>query len=136
MIPTPTPALHALPRTRGYALAWALLGMLAGLSTWSAEAAPFAYVTSPNAHKVSVIDTASNSVMQTIEVGSAPLGGALAPDGNRAYVVDSVLNNVLVIDTANNTVLATVQVGPGPEGIAITPDGKFAYVTNSSYNTV
>jgi phospholipase C len=124
-----------IARRPGSGLAWALLGMLAGLSTWPAEAAPFAYVTTRNPDTVSVIDTATNDVVAKIPL-PGPLGVALAPDGKRAYVTSFGRNTVSVIDTANNTVEATVRVGPGPWGIAITPDGKFAYLTNIQSNTV
>jgi phospholipase C len=137
MIPTPTPALHASPRTRAFALAWALLGMLAGLSTWPAEAAPFAYITTNNNdHTVWVLDTATNAVAiipLPHSAGSAgPNGVALAPDGKHAYVTNSAPSTVSVIETDSNRVVATVPMGNGPASIAITPDGKFAYITDST----
>jgi YVTN family beta-propeller protein len=58
--------------------AWLLL-FLAGGSTLSAEAAPFAYVTNRNDSTVSVIDTASNAVVGTVAVGGAPTGVAITP---------------------------------------------------------
>jgi YVTN family beta-propeller protein len=79
------------------------------------------------AGNVSVIATATKTVVATIPVGINPSGVAITPDGTRAYVVT---DTVSVIDTTSNTVVATVPfpAGSGPNGVAITPDGKHAYV--------
>jgi YVTN family beta-propeller protein len=97
------------------------------------------YVTSPGGGTVSVIDTATNSVVATISLGISqnPFGVAITPDGTRAYVTINFPNNfVSVIDTATNTVVTTIPVGVGPTGVAITPDGTRAYVTNNDSDTV
>jgi YVTN family beta-propeller protein len=91
--------------------------MLAGLSTWPAEAAPFTYVTSLADDTVSVLDTATNAVSTIPLPHAGPWGVALAPDGKRAYVANSGSNTVSVIDTATNAV-ATVTVGNGPIWVA------------------
>src|SRR6266852_712958 len=100
----------------------------------------FAYVTNTGAvcdlcpfnqpSSVSVIDTATYSVVATIPVGQYPAGVAITPNGAFAYVANFNSNSVSVIDTATSTVTATVGVGTGPSGVAITPNGAFAYVTN------
>src|SRR5437899_6572939 len=106
----------------------------------------FAYVTNTGAvcdlcsfsqpPSVSVIDTATYSVVATIPVGQYPAGVAITPNGAFAYVANFNSNNVSVIDTATNTVTATVTVGTNPLGVAITPNGAFAYVTNFASGTV
>jgi YVTN family beta-propeller protein len=87
---------------------------------------------------VSVIDTATNTVVATVPVGSFPFGVAITPDGTHAYVTNQDSHTVSVIDTATNTVVATVPVGTesAPREVAITPDGTHAYVTNIFANTV
>src|SRR5207253_2081625 len=70
---------------------------------------------------VSVIDTATNTVVATIPVGADPSGVAITPDGTRAYVTDQGSTTVSVIDTATNTVVATINVGADPVAVAITP---------------
>ena len=65
---------------------------------------------------VSVIDTATNTVIATIPVGVAPFGVAVTPDGTRAYVANVGSDTVSVIDTATNTVTATIPVGDSPYG--------------------
>ena len=83
---------------------------------------------------VSVLD-ATNKEVATIDVGLAPFGVAVTPDGSRAYVTN-LNNTVSIIDTATNAVSATISVGKGPLGIAFTPDGSKAYVANELDHTV
>jgi YVTN family beta-propeller protein len=59
---------------RGFMALWAMLAMGLGLMASPAEAAPFAYVANTHDNTVSVIDTASNTVVGTpIPVGNAPM---------------------------------------------------------------
>jgi len=67
-----------------------------------------------------VIDTATNTVVATIGVGSAPMGIAVTPDGKHAYVANFNSASVSVIDTATNAV-ATVPVGIHPLAVGIIP---------------
>src|SRR5260370_24873667 len=106
----------------------------------------FAYVTNTGAvcdlcpfnqpSSVSVIDTATYSVVATIPVGQYPAGVAITPNGAFAYVANFNSNSVSVIDTATNTVTATVTVCTSPSCLAITPNGAFAYVTNYYSNAM
>ena len=98
-----------------------LLSMGVGLGTVTVQAQTRAYVTNGGDNTVSVIDTATNTVVATIPVGQFPFGVAITPDGTRAYVPNAGDNTVSVINTATNTVVATVPVGGGPFGVAITP---------------
>jgi YVTN family beta-propeller protein len=59
-----------------------LLGM--ALLAIPAQAQPFAYVANRNSNSVSVINTASNTVVATVGVGACPAGVAITPDGTRA----------------------------------------------------
>ena len=86
-----------------------------------------AYITNqglyPNfSNKVTVIDTTTNKVVTTIDVGLAPAGVAVAPDGSKVYVAnETVKGTVSVIDAAANAVSATVAVGSNPVGVAVKP---------------
>ena len=103
--------------TRGFVVAlWAIAAMALALGIWPAEAAPFAYVTDNGSNSVSVIDTATNTVMATVPVGNNPVGVAITPDGRYAYVANANSGTVSVIDMATNTVGATVAVGMVPKG--------------------
>jgi YVTN family beta-propeller protein/probable HAF family extracellular repeat protein len=85
---------------------------------------------------VAVLTVPSNTVTQTVAVGTLPTDIAITPDGAYAYVANEGSNNVSVIDTSSNTVIATVPVGNQPDSIAITPDGALAYVANLADSTV
>lgn len=92
------------------------------------------YVVNRDSDNVSVIDTATNQVIDTIAVGDRPEGIAITPDGSRAYVavfVDAFSGRLEVIDTTTNTVTGSIFLNGrnGPKEIAITPDGTRAYVT-------
>jgi YVTN family beta-propeller protein len=108
--------------------------MLAG----NAGAAPYAYITNNDSSTVSVIDTATNDVTVTVNVGANPVGVAVNPAGTKVYVANSASNTVSVINTTSNTVTATVPVGSAPIGIAVVvnPAGTNAYVANYYSNTV
>src|SRR5262245_36889622 len=101
----------------------------------------------PVSGTVSVIDTASQTVVRTIEVGLHPTGMALSPSGDRLYVTNANSDTVSVVDTASDTVAKTVhvgQVGPGrvpvlgssPNAVAVSADGRTIYVANASENAV
>ena len=60
-------------------------------------------------------------MVATIDVGLAPSGVAVTPDGSKIYVTN-LNNTVSVIATATNAVSATISVGHGPVGVAFTPD--------------
>ena len=96
----------------------------------------FAYIVNNDGGTVSVIDTASNTAVATLTVGTLPIAIAITPDGTKAYVSNAQDNTVSVIDTASNTVVVTLTVGTFPTFIAITPDGEQAYVVNESGSTV
>ncbi|MDY0128928.1 MAG: PKD domain-containing protein [Methanosarcina vacuolata] len=96
----------------------------------------YAYIiTGDDSDTVSVIDTATNNVTATVDVGDGPFGVAVSPDGTKVYVThQSNTGHVSVIDTATNKVTATVPVGSYPAGVAVTPNGKKVYVANDVRN--
>jgi YVTN family beta-propeller protein len=96
----------------------------------------FAYITNASSNNVSVINTATNSVMATVAVGSYPYGVSVSPDGTKVYVANYGSNSVSVINTATNTVMATVAVGSYPYGVSVSPDGTKVYVANWGSNSV
>lgn len=88
------------------------------------------YVANIGSNDVTVVDTATNSVVTTVSVGSGPDGVAASPDGSLVYVANAFSNSVSVIDTATNVVTASIPVGQNPIGLRVTPDGTRAYVAN------
>jgi len=79
---------------------------------------------------VFVIDTATNKVTATVEVGINPLGVAINPEGTRVYVMNQDNGTLSVIDTTINNATATINIGNGTEGVAVTQDGSKVYTAN------
>jgi YVTN family beta-propeller protein len=101
----------------------------------------------PVSGTVSVISTATNTLIKTIEVGLHPTGMALSPRGDRVYVTNANSDTVSAISTASDTVVATLHVGAGgkgretllgssPNAVAITADGNTLYVANATQNAI
>ncbi len=91
---------------------------------------------------VSVIDTASNTIVQSIAVDSFPSLElpfpviAITPGGGTVYVGGQQSNSdVQAISTASNTVVATIPLPPSG-GLGVTPDGKRIYVSDLFGNVV
>jgi YVTN family beta-propeller protein len=66
---------------------------------------------------VSVIATATNTVIAAISFDLRPFGVVASPDGSKVYVTNccttvstEVANTVSVIETATNTIIATITV--------------------------
>jgi len=110
--------------------------ILLALAAAPVPAAPFAYITNFTSNTVSVLDTATNTVVATLPVGTHPTGVAVHPSGTSVYVANFVSNTVSVLDTATNTVVATLPVGTQPSGLAVHPLGTSVYVANFRSNTV
>ncbi len=101
-----------------------------------AQAQPFAYVANQSANTVSIINTANETVVATVPVGTGPRGVAVDSQGKRVYVANITSNSVSVIETVTNTVLSTIPVGTGPRALAVNPAGTRVYVSNSTTNNV
>ncbi|MBQ0984984.1 Ig-like domain repeat protein [Streptomyces sp. F63] len=92
------------------------------------------YVANNAANTVSVIDTATDTVVvPAIPVGEWPYDVAVAPNG-KAYVTNSSAGTVSVIDTATDQVLTTVAAGDFPAGAAAA--GDKVYTVLSAGNAV
>jgi YVTN family beta-propeller protein len=129
-----------------YRLLLTVSAIVCSCGLWSppASAAPFAYVTvqgdGTTPSSVSVIDTATKAVVQSIPVGVAPYGVAVTPNGAYVYVTNAgpggTQGTVSIIRTADNTAVATIAVGLNPVAVSFTPDGAYAYVTNFGANDI
>jgi YVTN family beta-propeller protein len=69
--------------------------------------------------KVFLIDTATDKVTTSIEVGQRPWGIGLSPDGKLLYTANGPSNNVSVVDLSTNMVIKQIPVGESPWGILI-----------------
>jgi YVTN family beta-propeller protein len=100
----------------------------------------FGYITDNLDRTVSVIDTTSETVVATIDLGLPyPVGVACHPDGKKVYVGGTGAASagyVFLIDVATQSLIDTLPVGKQPQGLAVLPDGSKLYVANSGDNTV
>src|SRR5215471_8747565 len=112
----------------------ALALTLAWVLTPASTRAQNAYITNLGSNTVSVIATATNTVVGLpISVGVSPFGVAVTPDGTKAYVAhDSTPGAVSVIDIATNMVVGSqIPVSAPAVGVAAAPDGSKVYVTTA-----
>jgi len=87
------------------------------------------YVANVNSNNVSVIDTASDTVVSSIDLGNSPDGVAFSPDGRYVYVTVLGDQVVSVIQASNNNVINSFNVH-FPASVAVKPDGKAIYVSD------
>ena len=95
-----------------------------------------AYVThrtSTGGGRVSVINTATNTVIATVNVGTSPQDVAVAGITN-VYVANNGSSSVSVINTAANNSVTTINVGTLPTSLAVSPDGSLVAVARDNDN--
>jgi DNA-binding beta-propeller fold protein YncE len=118
---------------------------------WAAEAHPnemlltrngrHLLVANANHNTVSVIDTASGRLMETLTAellpgsppGSTPNSLALSPDEKRLFIANANINTVAVFDFSTpgkSRSLGSLPVGWYPTSVRVTPDGKKLLVAN------
>src|SRR5690606_19937359 len=77
-----------------------------------------------------LIDTATDTVIDTIPIGFRAVGVAVSNDGTTAVVTsDAGGNSIAIVDLVSGTVTATIPVGANTWGVDFTPDGSQFYVT-------
>jgi YVTN family beta-propeller protein len=94
-----------------------------------------------NLNSVSVIDTATNSLVMHIPASLAnglawPQALAVDPSGTSLYVTNSIAGTVSVFSTATLSPTAVVSISGSPQGISFTPDGSKAYVADKDQDLV
>ncbi len=105
----------------------------------AAFAAPNAYITnygdftgtSTNG-SVTVVDTATRTVVATISSLARPQGVAVNPNKAAVYVCETGTNKLLVIDTGSNTVSQAITLDATPDRVAVSHNGAKIYVSKLS----
>ena len=72
-------------------------------------------------HTVVTVDTKTNKVLSSVEVGGRPWGIALSQDGKTLYSANGSSNDISVVDLATNTVTKKIKCGTGPWGVLVLP---------------
>lgn len=78
--------------------------------------------------KITIIDTATNKVKESVQTGGVPIRVKFTPDGKRVLVSSAQSGELIVLDAVTRKELKRIAVGEVPVGILITPDGKRAFV--------
>ena len=99
----------------------------------------YAYLADSLTNTVSIIDTSTNSVVNSVVTGSSPYatpyGIVFTKDGSKAYVSNLANQTVVTLDTSKNTVVSSVKVNY-PGHMALSSDGKSLYVIGMPSNNV
>src|SRR6266536_3956129 len=77
---------------------------------------------------VSIIDTATNTVVGEIKDIEVNHGAAVSPDGTRIYISDEGLSTLDVADAKTLAVVKKIRLSGHPNNIAISKDGRRVYV--------
>lgn len=77
---------------------------------------------------VAVVDLATATVRDRLELGGAPTQMVLGPDATRLYVVD--VDHVAVLCPLTNEITSSVAVDAQPSAIGLTADGARLYVAD------
>jgi len=67
---------------------------------------------------VSIVDTETFAVMNTVETGQGAHGVVVDPAGTYAYITNIYAGTVTVVDLTTQEVIASIAVGSGPNGIS------------------
>jgi YVTN family beta-propeller protein len=82
------------------------------------------YLSNGRAGTISVMDTHSYELVDTINVGARPWGIAISPDGKYLFAANGPSNDVSVVDLATDKEVMKVKAGASPWGIAIVPSAR------------
>jgi YVTN family beta-propeller protein len=122
---------------RWAALVATLLGTIAMIVAPAAASAltPFAYVSGSGPFAgLAVVNTATNTVVATVD--TVPQTGGVASSPNGALVYATSQAGLSVVDTSTNAVVATIPVGSQPGEVVVSPNGAFAYVVDEANSRV
>ena len=102
--------------------------MLAGSAALAAS--DLVYVSNETDDTISVIDTATQQVIDTIPVGLRPRGITFTNDYKHLLICASDSNAIQMLDVATGEVVVELPSGDDPEQFALHPNGKWLYIAN------
>jgi YVTN family beta-propeller protein len=85
---------------------------------------------------VSIIDTDSGTVSQTLAVCRMPIRLKFTPDGKRVLISDPQRGELYVYDAKARKEITHLPIGAAAVGILVSPDGKRAFVAAMGDNEV
>jgi len=94
------------------------------------------YVANYGSDSLSVINTSSHTLIQTVGGLSSPNGVAYDPTHDLIWVTNYATDRVTPISAASLTSLSPLAVGDGPWGVAYDPVHDYVYVVNNLGDSV
>lgn len=95
-----------------------------------------AYVTLSGIDRLGIVDTASLSLLATVETGATPRNIVVSADGARIFVSNQSGSSLSVVDAASNTLSGTHPLCSAPLGMVLRPGGDTLYATCFFDNTL
>jgi YVTN family beta-propeller protein len=92
------------------------------------------YLVNTTGNNVQVLNTATNTVVNTITVGAGPLAAAMSMDGNWLYVTNGIGLSVSVINLNTQAQTQVVSLPAAPQGVEVGGDGR-ALITTAGTGT-
>ncbi|GAA4700337.1 40-residue YVTN family beta-propeller repeat-containing protein [Promicromonospora umidemergens] len=93
-------------------------------------------VVAVSSNTVHIVDTATNEVLSTTDVGRAAHEGSFTTDGKEFWVADRGRDTVTIVDAVHGGVVGRVRVGDGPSKVLMSPDGRWAYVNFTTMSEI
>lgn len=116
---------------RARTLAWLVAGIAVAAAVPAVAPAATGYVVACACDDaVTVIDSATRSVIANVPVGDGPAGLAVSRDGRSVYVANAAGSSVSVIDGMSHAVTREIALDSGDEPftVAVSPDNATLYV--------
>jgi YVTN family beta-propeller protein len=86
------------------------------------------YQTNSAGDEVTIIDPATNKVVQTVKDIEVPHGVAFSPDGTRAWITCESEKTVWAVDTKTAKLVKRIPLSGHPNNLSISKDGKRLFV--------
>src|SRR4030042_1803660 len=119
---------------RAQALAVAMASMV-GLCAGTGPASAYTvYVSNEKGNSITVLDSATLEVKETIPVGQRPRGIILTKDDKYLLICASDENTVQMLDVQSREIVGDLPSGPAPHLLDLHPSGSPVYVANEDDN--
>ena len=86
-------------------------------------------VTNWCSYDLSIIDVATGTEVERVDLGRYPRGIAVAPDSSTVYIALMGTYDILVLDLEDGTSDRLAGIGRGPRHLVLSPDGATLYAT-------
>ena len=93
------------------------------------------YLVNTTGNRVNVLNTSTNTVVNSITVGSGPLAAAMSMDGAYLYVTNGTGLSVSVVNLVTQSQILVVSLPAAPQGVEVGNDGRALITTAGTGST-